>query len=121
MCSQYHLIQLNVVAFTSEAEGIALAPERPQPWVEVVPQQELLEKFQDWGNDATLILKRMNKPSRWSIHTLYPPLKSFVYGRVVLIGDAVRVRIIYILFGVDLLPVGACNGSSSGCWGRTGL
>ena len=29
------------------------------------------------------------RPSKWSIHVLDPPLESFVRGRVALLGDAV--------------------------------
>ncbi|CAA7268028.1 unnamed protein product [Cyclocybe aegerita] len=34
------------------------------------------------------LLKHIQAPSVWSIYTLHPPLKSFVAGKVVLVGDA---------------------------------
>lgn len=66
-----------------------ISPELPQPWVEPVDQKELLDAFAGCGNDVNLMLQHMKKPSRWSIHTLYPPLESYVKGRVALVGDAV--------------------------------
>lgn len=66
-----------------------ISPELPQPWVEPVDQKELLDAFSGCGNDVSLMLQNMKNPSRWSIHTLYPPLTSYVKGRVVLVGDSV--------------------------------
>jgi len=57
--------------------------------VEVVPTDEVLQAFEGWGKDITSILQHVKEPSRWAIHTVYPPLESYVRGRVVLIGDAV--------------------------------
>ncbi|KDR85599.1 hypothetical protein GALMADRAFT_373240 [Galerina marginata CBS 339.88] len=79
---------LNIVAFRSKDNSAALFPERPHPWVEATPEAELLESFQGWGTDALTMLKHMKNPSRWSIHTLYPPLTTYVNGRVVLVGDS---------------------------------
>ncbi len=61
------------------------------PWVQDVEQQEMLDAYQDdWGRDATGILRQLTKPSRWTLHAMYPPLDSYVRGKIVLIGDAVR-------------------------------
>ncbi|KAF8913251.1 FAD/NAD(P)-binding domain-containing protein [Gymnopilus junonius] len=79
---------LNIVAFSNNDTGISLLPERSHPWVEVVPARELLECYQGWGPDVVTILKSIKNPSRWSIHTLYPPLPTFVSGRIALVGDA---------------------------------
>jgi salicylate hydroxylase len=54
-----------------------------------VPEQELLDEFSGWGEDTMIILKHLQKPSKWYIHCLNPPLRSYVRERVVLIGDAV--------------------------------
>jgi len=59
------------------------------PWAENVPHSEIQEIFNDWGRDARIIIDHMENPSRWSIHFLEPPLKSYVNGKVVLVGDAV--------------------------------
>ena len=79
--------QLNVVAFVKGKDSIS--PERPSPWTEIVPQQEVMDGYPGWGDDAKIILRHLKQPSRWSIHTLYPPLKTFANGNIVLIGDAV--------------------------------
>ena len=83
--------KLNVVAFikAKEQEKLSLSPERPAPWVEVVPQQEVIDGYPGWGNDAKIILQHLKEPSRWAIHTLYPPLETFVNEKIVLVGDAV--------------------------------
>ena len=82
--------KLNVVAFVREKDNpISISPDRPSPWVEIVPQQELIDGYSGWGNDAQIILQHIKQPSRWSMHTVYPPLETFVNGRVVLVGDAV--------------------------------
>ncbi|KAF8808041.1 salicylate hydroxylase [Phlegmacium glaucopus] len=78
---------LNVVAFVREKET-SMSPARPSPWVEVVPQQEVIDGYPGWGNDAKIIFQHLEQPSRWSIHTLYPPLETFVNGKIVLVGDA---------------------------------
>ena len=82
---------MNVVAFVraKEQEIFKMSPERPAPWVEVVPQQEVIDGYPGWGNDAKIILQHLKEPSRWAIHTLYPPLETFVNENVVLVGDAV--------------------------------
>ena len=36
------------------------------------------------------ILSCIEKPNKWYINVVYPHLKSFVNGRVALLGDAVR-------------------------------
>lgn len=54
-----------------------------------VPQQELLDAYAGWSEDALKMLRCIEKPSKWSIFALDPPLESFVKGRVALVGDAV--------------------------------
>ena len=85
------LLKLNVVAFVRDKEQkkFTMSPERPAPWVEVVPEQEVIDGYPGWGNDAKIILQHLKQPSRWAIHTLYPPLETFVKGKIVLVGDAV--------------------------------
>ena len=84
---------MNVVAFVraKEQENFTMSPERPAPWVEVVPRQEVIDGYPGWGNDAKIILQHLKEPSRWAVHTLYPPLETFVIDseNIVLVGDAV--------------------------------
>ena len=84
---------MNVVAFVraKEQENFTMSPERPAPWVEVVPRQKVIDGYPGWGNDAKIILQHLKEPSRWAVHTLYPPLETFVNDseNIVLVGDAV--------------------------------
>ncbi|KAJ7724174.1 hypothetical protein DFH07DRAFT_855076 [Mycena maculata] len=78
---------INIVAFSTDNSvppgSVAVAG----PWVQSVPQQELLDTYAGWGPDAQLLLKYMKTPSKWFIHTL-TPLDTFVCGRIALVGDA---------------------------------
>ena len=82
-------LKLNVVAFSTDDSGDELLPEREGPWVQVASEKELLGCYEGWGPDAVAMLKSIKNPSRWAIHTLYPPLSTYVRGRVALVGDAV--------------------------------
>jgi len=83
--------QLNVAGFAQPSgDDIQLLPERPQPWSEIVPSQEFQDAYQDWGNDARTILRHVENPLRYSVHTVDPPLENYVKGRVVILGDAVN-------------------------------
>ncbi|TBU25307.1 FAD/NAD(P)-binding domain-containing protein [Dichomitus squalens] len=82
---------INVVAFVARYDvpigSAKLAP--GTPWVEVVPKEEMEKEYEGWGPDIAALLKCMpEKPSKWSIHVVHPPLDSFVKDQVVLIGDA---------------------------------
>ena len=54
-----------------------------------MPEQQLLEEFANFGDDAMRMLKCIRNPSKWFIHVVYPPLESYVRGKVALLGDAV--------------------------------
>ncbi|TFY80957.1 hypothetical protein EWM64_g3057 [Hericium alpestre] len=81
---------LNVVAFVTDFSlpmgHLSLPLE--EPWVVPASKDELLSQFSDWGDDARMVLQFIENPTKWSLHGLYPPLPSFVTGRVALIGDA---------------------------------
>ena len=69
--------------------GAPVSPQEPGSWVENVEQQEMLDAFEGSGDDLIAILKHITKPSRWALHTVYPPLETYVKDRIVLVGDAV--------------------------------
>jgi salicylate hydroxylase len=90
--STYKDSQVNVVAFVCD-RTIAFG-ERPLPpgeaWVKPRTTEELLIEYEGWTDDVLKLLQCMNNPSVWSIHAVYPPLETYVWGRVALLGDAVR-------------------------------
>ena len=47
-------------------------------WVVEVSQAEMLDAFTNFGREAHTMLEHIDKPSKWTIHGLYPPLNSFV-------------------------------------------
>jgi len=90
---------LKVVAFVI-GKANSMSPELPSPWVEVVPQQEVIDGYPGWGHDAKIILQHIKQPSRWAIHTVYPPLETFVNGKIVLVGDAAHGMLPHLGAGV---------------------
>ena len=84
-------MQINFVGFVTIGvvpEGESYPP--GHTWVEQAPEEELVKHFEGWGHDTVSIIKHVRNPSKWSIHVVYPPIDSYVNGRVALIGDAVR-------------------------------
>ncbi|OCH96428.1 FAD/NAD(P)-binding domain-containing protein [Obba rivulosa] len=81
---------INIVAFVADHHipiGSAnLAP--GAPWVSEVSQEELQKAYEGWGPDVVNILKCIEKPSKWSIHVVYPLLETYTKGRIALLGDA---------------------------------
>ncbi|KAJ7915511.1 FAD/NAD-P-binding domain-containing protein [Mycena leptocephala] len=90
---------VNIVAFATDNSVPVGSVEVTGPWVEPVPQQELLDKFEGWGHDVMAMLKHLNNPSKWSIHTL-TPLETFVRGKIVLVGDAAHAMAPHLGSGV---------------------
>ena len=53
-------------------------------------KEELLKEYEDWGSDVRTILSSIAQPTKSNISVVYPPLKSYVHGRIIVLGDAVR-------------------------------
>ncbi|KAJ7243390.1 FAD/NAD(P)-binding domain-containing protein [Mycena haematopus] len=87
LCCFVGIDKVNIVAFATDTSVPVGSVEVIGPWVEAVPQQELLDKFDGWGHDVMAMLKHMKSPSKWSIHML-TPLETFVHGKIALVGDA---------------------------------
>ncbi|KAJ6546993.1 hypothetical protein B0H19DRAFT_1163405 [Mycena capillaripes] len=90
---------VNIVAFATDSSVPVGSVEVTGPWVEPVPQQELLAKFEGWGHDAMAMLNHLKKPSKWSIHAL-TPLDTFVRGKIALVGDAAHAMTPHLGSGV---------------------
>ena len=70
--------------------SIARGPE--QPTVEVVSNEEMMEQYADFGSNIRAVLGCIDKPNKWYVSVVYPHLKTYVRGKVALIGDAARIR-----------------------------
>ncbi|KAJ7043105.1 FAD/NAD-P-binding domain-containing protein [Mycena alexandri] len=90
---------VNIVAFATDNSVPVGSVEVNGPWVEPVPQQELLDRFSGWGHDVMAMLNHLKTPSKWSIHTL-TPLETFVRGKIVLVGDAAHAMAPHLGAGV---------------------
>ncbi|KAF7359260.1 Salicylate hydroxylase [Mycena sanguinolenta] len=90
---------VNIVAFVTDFSVPLGSVEVTGPWVEAVPHQELLDKYDDWGHDVMAMIKHMKSPSKWSIHML-TPLESFVRGKLALVGDAAHAMAPHLGAGV---------------------
>ena len=54
-----------------------------------VEEGELLQRFGSAGDDVRSVFELIEGGNKWNVHALYPPLESYVAGKVVLVGDAV--------------------------------
>ena len=59
------------------------------PAVSTVSKADLLAEYDGWGSDVIKLLGCIETWSKWKINVVYPPLASYVQGRIALIGDAV--------------------------------
>ncbi|TCD68035.1 hypothetical protein EIP91_011646 [Steccherinum ochraceum] len=64
------------------------------PWVEDVPPFDLINHFSRWEPEVQSLLQCIETVGRWSMHTVVP-LKTFVSGRVALLGDAAHAMLPY--------------------------
>ncbi|KAJ7168296.1 hypothetical protein C8R43DRAFT_1121462 [Mycena crocata] len=92
-------LQINIVAFATDNSVPVGSREVTGPWVQSVPQQELLDEFEGWGHDVTAMLNHLKNPSKWFIHTL-SPLKTFIRGKIALVGDAAHAMAPHLGSGV---------------------
>lgn len=60
-----------------------------EPSVVAVTKEQLLKEYEGWGSDVLALLTCIEKPDKWYISIVHPPLKSYVRGGVALLGDAV--------------------------------
>ncbi|TFY66084.1 hypothetical protein EVG20_g5005 [Dentipellis fragilis] len=67
-----------------------------QPWVLPATQDELLNHFKGWKDEPVAIFRSIEKPTKWFLHGMYPPLNSYVKGQVALIGDAAHAMLPFL-------------------------
>ncbi|KAJ6606427.1 hypothetical protein DFH09DRAFT_1256858 [Mycena vulgaris] len=91
--------QINIVAFATDNSVPVGTVEVPGPWVQSVPQQELLDEYAGWGPDAMIMLNHLKNPSKWFIHAL-TPLPTFIRGTIALVGDAAHAMAPHLGSGV---------------------
>lgn len=88
------LSQINIAAFVARYDvpvGHASTARDPeQPSVEVVTNEELMGHYEDFGSNIRAVLGCIDKPNKWYINVVYPHLKTYVRGKIALLGDAVR-------------------------------
>ncbi|KAH9897890.1 FAD/NAD-P-binding domain-containing protein [Cubamyces lactineus] len=82
---------INVVAFSADYKTPIGTENLPDgaAWVEQVSRDEVKKVYEGMGPDVTVLLEHMpERPSKWSIHVVHPPLESYAKGRVAVLGDA---------------------------------
>ncbi|EGO19493.1 hypothetical protein SERLADRAFT_453461 [Serpula lacrymans var. lacrymans S7.9] len=85
----HNMNTINVVVFSSNPSipmGSVQVPSHQ--WVILASNQEILDAYKDCGPDVTTLLSLMESPRKWSIHTVDPPLDTFVRENIALVGDA---------------------------------
>ncbi|KAF8523769.1 hypothetical protein BU17DRAFT_43512 [Hysterangium stoloniferum] len=82
------LVGPNRHIITYPLQGMHMGPSLGQSLVVAATQEEMLQHFTGWGKHALDLLANIKKPSRWFLHTLNPPLDSYIRGNIVLVGDS---------------------------------
>lgn len=57
------------------------------PWMSATDVSAFASNFQTWEPEVLMLISCVDRPLQWAIHTV-KPMKSFVSGRVALLGDA---------------------------------
>lgn len=83
---------INVVAFITDRSSSTPELAVGEPWVNRVPQDEMLGIFEDWGAATQAILSCIPEPTRWALHEL-PELPFYHRDRVLIVGDAAHAMV----------------------------
>ncbi|PWY99845.1 FAD/NAD(P)-binding domain-containing protein [Testicularia cyperi] len=81
---------VNLVAFRTDRSHWPERTKFPkgQPWIQETEKQALMDDFSDYSPNVRRMLECIEKPSKWALHQIIPPLQSYVNGRVLVTGDA---------------------------------
>ncbi|KAI0784965.1 FAD/NAD(P)-binding domain-containing protein [Abortiporus biennis] len=79
---------INVVAFVTVGEVLKGEALPRSSWVVPATTKELSTDYEGWGRDVSILISQLSDVNKWSIHVIHPPMKSYVHGRIALIGDA---------------------------------
>jgi len=81
--SQGRLIYVIIYIHDRDAYGTTF----DRRWVQDVSEKEILDQFDDWEDRARALVKCIERPSRWALHSTRA-LPHYVDDKVVLLGDA---------------------------------
>ncbi|KIP07412.1 hypothetical protein PHLGIDRAFT_47961, partial [Phlebiopsis gigantea 11061_1 CR5-6] len=84
------LVSVAACTASYEREGTSF----DAPWVQDVPRDTLRADLALWEPEVQALFDCVQSTSRWAVHTT-PPLRSFVSGRAVLLGDAAHAMMPY--------------------------
>ncbi|KAF9017208.1 salicylate hydroxylase [Hymenopellis radicata] len=76
---------INFVAFTMRHDLENTSYDGP--WMVPADVSSFAGAFQHWEPEVQMLIKCVERPLQWAVHTV-KPMKSFVSGRVALLGDA---------------------------------
>lgn len=57
------------------------------PWVSMADKSDFMRQFTHWEREVQDLVQCAENPLKWAIHTV-KPMKSFIHGHAVLLGDA---------------------------------
>ncbi|KAI0784966.1 hypothetical protein C8Q75DRAFT_723504 [Abortiporus biennis] len=89
---------MNIVG-CSRDRSVPLGKAIPEPWTQRTTEQEILDEYQNWGEDVIRLLNRVQNPSKWMMHVVHPPLQTYVRGRIALLGDAAHAMLPHLSAG----------------------
>lgn len=81
---------INIVAFTTDRSHW---PERPtfprgEAWTQTTSHAQMMDDFAQYAPELRRMVECIEKPSKWALHQIMPPLTSYVNQRVLVTGDA---------------------------------
>lgn len=82
---------INVVAFTTDRSRWPKRASLPldASWTQKTTMDDMLADFPGWSDDLLTLLRCVpSPPSKWALHTIDPPLESYVHEGIVVSGDA---------------------------------